>query len=279
MSTLEFPFRRTLKITVSYTLIRVDDLQDQGHLEIRLPVEVHNGNSTAYRSILYRNGERVAKVICKLAYSKRNLKRLRHEAAIYEGPLKKLQGICVPWFFGLFEGEMEDEELNGCLVTHYCGLQSAIPFYELPWDTKYEVVKSLIRVHLAGVQHGDFNVNNVVFSSRGMPFIIDFDRAEEHKCERGMKINIHGVEPNREDFACDELFDACERLDLWTPRWISFLNIARPLEYAKSAQLLATLAPEDMDAATALNLAEMAVRDYWGMMNRRLKCGERPDCA
>ncbi|KAH9923107.1 hypothetical protein B0H21DRAFT_701272 [Amylocystis lapponica] len=225
MTTLEFPYRRTLKITVPYTLTRVDRVETQGYkLEIRYPVEVHNGNSTAYRAIIYRGGERLTKVICKFAYSKRNLKRLRHEAAMYQGPLKKLQGICVPWFFGLFEGEMEDEELYGCLVTHYCGLQSAIPFYELPWDTKYvtlvpyEVVKSLIRVHLAGVQHGDFNVNNVVFSSRGMPFIIDFDRAEEHTCERTMMIHIHGVTPLRDEFACDELFDACKRLGLWTPR-------------------------------------------------------------
>ncbi|KAH9923099.1 hypothetical protein B0H21DRAFT_701298, partial [Amylocystis lapponica] len=172
-----------------------------------------------YRAIIYRGGERLTKVICKFAYSKRNLKRLRHEAAMYQGPLKKLQGICVPWFFGLFEGEMEDEELYGCLVTHYLRrISSVSPSLTYCSSYRYEVVKSLIRVHLAGVQHGDFNVNNVVFSSRGMPFIIDFDRAEEHTCERTMMIHIHGVTPLRDEFACDELFDACKRLGLWTPR-------------------------------------------------------------
>ncbi|KAH9923109.1 hypothetical protein B0H21DRAFT_701280 [Amylocystis lapponica] len=225
MATLEFPWQCSSKTTVNYILSRVDDPTAQDHFVVRKPILVREGNSTTFRGVLRRCGKRVANIVCKFAYGKRNLKRLRHEATIYREHLQDLGGKVVPRFYGLYEGEMEDEEPTGCLVTQYCGEHAEVPFYGLSWHVKSYLISALVRVHDAGVLHGDFREANVVFTpNKGSPYIIDFDHAEVHHCESTMPSEIHDVAPHPEDFACDELFDACKSMGVWTPR--SYASLA-----------------------------------------------------
>ncbi|KAH9940257.1 hypothetical protein B0H21DRAFT_677837, partial [Amylocystis lapponica] len=186
-------------------------------------------------------------IVCKFAYGKRNLKRLRHEATIYRERLQDLGGIVVPKFYGLYEGEMEDEELTGCLVTQYCGKHAEVPFYGLPWETKVLLIGAMVRLHDAGVLHGDFREANVVFTPKGTPCIIDFDRAQAHTCESTMTIEVHRPQPDPEEFGCDELFSACNSAGIWTPCHIKYLHVYRPIEYVESAEKLASLAPKNVD--------------------------------
>ena len=79
-------------------------------------------------------------------------------------------------------------------------------------------MSALITVHDAGVQHCDLRECNVVMFPRGQPVIIDFDHAEEHHCESTAQIDFHEIQPLRETVKCDELYDLCEQLGVWTPR-------------------------------------------------------------
>ncbi|KAH9923104.1 hypothetical protein B0H21DRAFT_895194 [Amylocystis lapponica] len=269
---LVFPWPRSGKTTVNYTLNRVDDYATKDHFVIRKPTLHREGNSTTFRGALRRDGILIAKVICKFAYGKQNLKRLHHEAIIYRDHLQDLRGKVVPRFYGLYEGEMENRELTGCLVTQYCGEHAEVPFYGLPWDTKTYLISALLSVHKAGVRHGDFREANVVFTPGGSPYIIDFDHAEVHHCELAMRIVIHSKAPHPEEFACDELFDACESMGLWTPRQIQYLWVFRPVEYAESVEKLASLAPADMDHRVALEFAKAALYDFWRHEKKRSDC-------
>jgi len=280
MSVLIFPFPRSEKITALYALDRVDESKpidgcDQGpeFLTLRKPFLLRKGNlnSTTYRGILRHGSRSVADVVCKLAFGEDNLRRLRHEATMYNGPLKCLQRNIVPKFFGYYEAEMEGK-MYGCLVTEYCGERSKVPFEGLPWKTKGQLVQALARVHDAGVKHGDFRECNVVFTPNGVPVIIDFDHAELHHCQPTMPIIFHDPTPFREDFKCDELFEACQGISVWKPRYLRAFFMRFPAEYAEDPHKLAACAPEGMDPELAMEEAQGAIQDYKRYLYRRSKC-------
>lgn len=274
MSTLQFPYPRTWKTTVNYTLKRVDDDTAEDHFTLEeLSLIRESQNSETYLARLMRDGELVAGVVCKLAYGKRNLKLLRHEVSMYKNELKELQGMILPGFLGYYEAEMEDEELTGCLVTDYCGDHPKVPLHGLPWDMKKEVIKTLMILHDAGVAHGDFADRNVVISEEGFPCLLDFGHATPHQCGRKMKITFHAPRPSKEEFGCDELYEACKSLAVWTLPEIKYLYRYCPLEYAADPEKLAReCAPKDMPYELALDEAYVAVGDFARMWNDRLEC-------
>jgi len=274
MSTLEFPYPRSWKTTVQYTLARVDDSTAEDHLvfaDVDLLKEGHN--SATYVGNLLRGGERIASVVCKVAYTKRNLKMLRHEASLYRGPLQELQGEVLPRFYGLYEGQMEDEELTGCLITQYTGQHRKEPLHGLPWEMRMNLIMSLVDIHEAGVVHGDFTDRNVVFTKTGFPCILDFGHAESgHKCGRKMEIVFHAPWPNKEEFGCDELYEACRTLSVWTPPYITYLYQYFPVEYAQDPEKLASCAPKDMPREHALSEARASIYEFAERWNKRLMC-------
>ncbi|KAH9940245.1 hypothetical protein B0H21DRAFT_755161 [Amylocystis lapponica] len=272
MTTLAFPWPHICGGTTEYTLTRVDNRTATRHLIVRDPVLIHEGNSTAFRATLFRDdGRLVADVVCKFVHGKRNFKRLRREAVMYRGRLKDLQGKVVPKFYGVYEGETVKKKLTGCIITQFCGELSEVPFFGLSWDSKIALISAFLRLHDAGVEHGELREWNVVFTPQGRPYIINFDHAKSHTCE-SMKIAVHRPAPTRQAFGCDELFDACEEMGLWAPSYILYLSIARPLEYTESAEKLATLAPKDMDPEAALIEAMMAIGEYRRRCKRRINC-------
>ena len=143
MSILAFPFPKSPKKPLVFMLRRVDKRErleacpeGSNYILARSPILLRKGDISTYRAVLRHDERLVAHVVCKLAHGEENLLRLRKEAEFYNGPLKSLQGAIVPLFFGLFEGKMEGK-LYGCLVTDYIGKHSEVPFYGLPWETKY----------------------------------------------------------------------------------------------------------------------------------------------
>ncbi|KAH9940238.1 hypothetical protein B0H21DRAFT_755126 [Amylocystis lapponica] len=275
MTTLAFPWPQLCGVTTEYTLTRVDNRAATRHLIVRDPVLIHKGNNTAFRATLFRDdGRPVSDVVCKFAHGKRSFKRLRREAVMYCEQLKELQGRVVPKFYGFYQGETVKTKLMGCIITRFCGEISEVPFFGLSWDSKIALISALLTLHDAGVEHGDLRECNVVFSPKGRPYIIDFDHAKSHVCE-SMKIMVHGPAPTRRQFGCDELFDACKEMGLWTPSYILYLSIARPLEYTESAEKLATLAPKNMDPGFALCEAMIAIDEYRRRCKRRIDCDWR----
>ena len=141
MSSLQFSYPQTdldATTTANYILNRVDKDSSDYQLTIRDAELLHcDETRSTYIANLYKDDEWITTVVCKLGVLKRNLKALRHEATMYRGPLHELQGRVLPRFFGLYEGEMEDEELTGCLITRYNGQHTREPLHGLDWDKKY----------------------------------------------------------------------------------------------------------------------------------------------
>ena len=72
-------------------------------------------------------------------------------------------------------------------------------------------------IHQAGVYQGDFDDDNVLVSDNGEVCIVDFDQAREHDCRCVMKVTVFDYAPSKYHFGCNELYDAVQLLDLWTP--------------------------------------------------------------
>ncbi|KAH9940234.1 hypothetical protein B0H21DRAFT_812231 [Amylocystis lapponica] len=236
-----------------------------------------------YRGTLLRDDQKISDVICKVVYTKLKMRRLRHEADLYGKELKTLQRKVVPVCYGLFEGEMKDEEMAGCLVTQYCGKHSAVLRDGMGPKVGFisrifvvALIRTLVRMHRTGVQHGDFCERNVVFNAAGQPFIIDFDEAQPHVCARTMSIMFHIQEPDPKEFQCTELYEAAQQLGAWTPRLIRFWHWYWPIELAENAQMLADCAPPDADRTLTLREARVALDQHYLTLRRRLDCDWRP---
>ncbi|KAI0652301.1 hypothetical protein C8Q79DRAFT_1005511 [Trametes meyenii] len=58
-------------------------------------------------------------VAVKWMHGQRAISKLRHEAEMYTGPLKHLQGKAVPIFYGFFTGNVDGIDV-GCIVLEWC---------------------------------------------------------------------------------------------------------------------------------------------------------------
>ena len=118
---------------------------------------LHEGHrKEVYRGTLAEPIEDALYVACKVAYGQNAMRKLRHEAALYQGRLKPLQDAWVPICYGYFVGET-DEGLTGCLVLGYCGKALDIRFSYLEHKFKYVCFLRAVRyerhVVLKGPSH------------------------------------------------------------------------------------------------------------------------------
>ncbi|KAL6301408.1 kinase-like domain-containing protein [Sparassis latifolia] len=185
---------------------------------IRNTKQIYNGHSQVYIASLTCVGHRSEDVVCKVAFGKRKIARLRHEAEIYLH-LRNLQCDAIPACYGLFEGELEDGP-SACLVTEYCGNTLETSFDCIDTQLRIDIIEALAKIHAAGVQHGDIREYNVVLYQNRQPTIIDFDRAEKHQCLCPRPILFDVTEPYRNEFGCNELYQICLDCDVWTPNMV-----------------------------------------------------------
>ena len=75
-------------------------------------------------------------------------------------------------------------------------------------------------IHERGLQHNDFQVDNLVIDDAEKPpriFVIDFDGATLHKCARKKPIKLYALPADPVEFDCDELWKVAEEIAIWTP--------------------------------------------------------------
>ena len=88
---------------------------------------------------------------------------------------------------------------------------------------RMRIVEALERIHDSGVKHADIAKQHILFDKGhdnldSSVCIIDFDRAEEHRCKRaGDMIIPDDWIPLEADFNCPELYDIVSGLNIWTP--------------------------------------------------------------
>ncbi len=78
-------------------------------------------------------------VVCKVARGQDNFEELCREANFYIGELRGLQGKVIPWFYGLFDGDIDGVHV-GVAVLSYCGKplsSTGKPFEAYSLDLQY----------------------------------------------------------------------------------------------------------------------------------------------
>ncbi|KAH9940230.1 hypothetical protein B0H21DRAFT_678345, partial [Amylocystis lapponica] len=141
---------------------------------------------------------------------------IRREADLYM-KLTQLQGDVVHRFYGLYEGNTPFG-LTHCLVVEYCGEPLMDPLSTYDWDFRRQVLGALQKIHENGVELNTFGIGHIAINTdTDRMFIIDFANASEHACKRSQQIDFHAIEPRKFDFGCDELFDAAQLADAWSP--------------------------------------------------------------
>ncbi|KAF8332334.1 uncharacterized protein EI90DRAFT_848103 [Cantharellus anzutake] len=108
---------------------------------------------------------------------------LAHEARIYASSspgLRSLQGSIVPLCIGY---AVNERATSACLILEDAGDALPFPYKRLPLPERRTLYELQVKLHEAGVSHGDVARRNFVKSSKGIR-LIDFDRASFHKCPR-----------------------------------------------------------------------------------------------
>ncbi|OBZ74836.1 hypothetical protein A0H81_05262 [Grifola frondosa] len=122
MSTLRFPTSPSDEASMEFYELKciIPSADATTKFEIRDAKLIHCANSTVYHGTLVSDGKS-RDIICKLVTTKHQMKRVIAKAGFYSNEFKKLQGVMVLHFHGLFMGEMMDEEDMTCLVLDYVG--------------------------------------------------------------------------------------------------------------------------------------------------------------
>ncbi|KAF7440109.1 hypothetical protein PC9H_000453 [Pleurotus ostreatus] len=132
-----------------------------------------------------------------------------HEADMYELHLSTLQGLSIPYCYGLFHHKDKDDKVSSFLVLEECG-DLIDDVSSLTNSFKLKALDALYKIHCAGYIHGDFSLNNLTVKD-GQPFFIDLETAEPHKCEVTERIVV-GEE--RRAIECDEIDLCCMMLEI-----------------------------------------------------------------
>ncbi|TFY75120.1 hypothetical protein EWM64_g8893 [Hericium alpestre] len=156
---LSLPTEYPLETLQTYTLRNLDTnvswpseatFHGEKHLHAagRIQIDVYRGKLT-----LSSDGPPLD-VVCKIGFGKKAKDRVAHEASLYNGKLRHLQGVYIPICHGYFVGDA-DGESTGCLLVAYCGEPIREMLMRLPPTFKTGLIYALVAIHDAGVEHRD----------------------------------------------------------------------------------------------------------------------------
>ncbi|CAL1715114.1 unnamed protein product [Somion occarium] len=146
-------------------------------------IHVYRGTITA----LVANSEVRLNAICKIAIDSEDQEILEREEDMYITHLDKFQGVVVPHFHGMFRG-VTVRSFNrrqfpvSCMILEDVGHSLLGKFSDQPMVCKKNILEALLKLHSAGIVHGDFRIPNVVIGESNNIRIVDFDRAKLHQC-------------------------------------------------------------------------------------------------
>ncbi|KAL5536139.1 hypothetical protein ACEPAF_4244 [Sanghuangporus sanghuang] len=136
-------------------------------------------------------------VFVKWGLDKHRVKALRHEAGFYANELRSLQGTFVPRLIGYYESTNKNEYFALSVFEHCFG---GIPSDNAEYHRQY--MMAACAIHAAGVEHGQLADgymeegrridHHVFFDKYGHARIVDFTRAERHKCV-GAQLHVPGA--------------------------------------------------------------------------------------
>ncbi|KAF9488552.1 hypothetical protein BDN71DRAFT_1512976 [Pleurotus eryngii] len=196
-----------------------------------LELLVDDTGTAVYRgSLKLPDSPELEKVVVKTDFFAETLRQsaFQHEVDMYELHLSSLQGLSIPYCYGLFQHKGEGDKVSSFLVLEDCGdrikdvssLANSFKYgyiFHLVNDVysvfagRLKALDALYEIHCAGYTHGDLSLHNIT-NRDGEPFFIDLETAEPHKCEMTERI-IVGEERRR--IECDEIDICCMLLEIW----------------------------------------------------------------
>ncbi|TFY75119.1 hypothetical protein EWM64_g8891 [Hericium alpestre] len=256
---LTLPTQYPLETLETYTLWNLDanvswpseaTFRGEKHLHAagRIQIDVYRGK------LMLSSDKPSLDVVCKIGFGKKAKARIAHEAALYNGKLRHLQGVYIPICHGYFVGDA-DGESTGCLLVAYCGEPIREMFMRLPPTFKTGLVSALVAIHDAGVEHRDLAHRNIL-NRDGLPVVIDFGDAEDHACGRHISIVEGAPAPSLScELGCVELYQFFLDLRIWTLAYIMYTGCFQPIRLAFDAHALAKTAPSHWSHDKALQEA------------------------
>ncbi|CAL1715135.1 unnamed protein product [Somion occarium] len=195
---------------------------------------LHNfgGGAHVYRgtiTALVANSEVRLNAICKIAIDSEDQVNLEREKDMYITHLDKFQGAIVPYFHGMFWGDMARSSNQrrfpvSCMILEDVGRVLVGKFSDQPMACRKNILEGLLKLHSAGIRHDDFCESNVLIGESNNIRIVDFDQARLHKCPSAHvtldDLGIDGWEVQSGVVSCLEVLRACERMDIWIPATI-----------------------------------------------------------
>ncbi|EIW74713.1 hypothetical protein CONPUDRAFT_147686 [Coniophora puteana RWD-64-598 SS2] len=175
-------------------------------------------------------------VVCKAGYGKKCTDKLRKEALIYGRKLSGLQGTCVPQIYGYYTGYTAEDGRLSVLVMEDCGQPLPRSLNTLPRSVKKSILECLIKLHKAGVWHGDVDdeMNIVVRPSKNDTCeirFVDFSNAQDnHTCGVNPEFLEDTTEPTFDRIRCKEIYQVWLESELWVDSYILFYDKVVPVE-------------------------------------------------
>ncbi|GJE91882.1 hypothetical protein PsYK624_080330 [Phanerochaete sordida] len=87
----------------------------------------------------------------------------------------------------------------------------------------------MLKIHLAGLSLGELDAEHFLLSDAGEVRIVNFGRANVHKCHAKKELDVQAWEPKQQDYDCNELYLLMQEFELWTPGSFTFLNSEWPI--------------------------------------------------
>ncbi|KAF8505234.1 hypothetical protein JB92DRAFT_2965796 [Gautieria morchelliformis] len=149
-------------------------------------------------------------VAVKLAESEESRDRLRLESLWYGKIAEREQAKDIlPTFFGRFRHSIFD-----VLVLSKEG-NALTSWNDLVEDERLELFSMALKLHQAGLRHGDLEPRNVLRSTTGQLKLVDLSEASEHQCCGTVQ---RGSRKRRRLYRCSELIRLRRELDLDNPK-------------------------------------------------------------
>ncbi|KAA1469175.1 hypothetical protein DENSPDRAFT_815960 [Dentipellis sp. KUC8613] len=187
--------------------------------------------------------------IYKVAYGLEAIKVLYAEGSFYMNQLKPLQGDAVPRCFGFLAGDdFVSRKSVACLVLEDCGKPVDGVFRNQTHEMKQKIMNAVVKLHDAGITHGNLEEDNVLEDEHGRISIIDFDiewAKVGHQCHRTRNPVVGELACYPQSFYCDEIWNFCERMGLWKPNQIEYYGTYYNIKLASDVFKLASFALED----------------------------------
>ncbi|KAJ7201342.1 hypothetical protein GGX14DRAFT_656371 [Mycena pura] len=160
----------------TYPFEAPDDARGSEHHDAYVDKRLHKNVHLIRSGML--GGKPTRQLVLKIGYDDEDIAALEKEAKLYRDQLKPLQGKHIPFFFGIFHGQVEDQDA-ACILLEYCAGGGQMTYPEM----NRQIMLAACAIHAVGLMHCALlhRPQHLILSGKSVK-IVDFSHAEPHRC-------------------------------------------------------------------------------------------------